>query len=101
MTRGAINEALKHVADMLGCMTSIEYQRPSSSLTIVGEEDSVNTIRHVWRTALKTYETTLNERVSKPSIKSREGFRMTISLVSLRALLPGTHMFTRGLLERI
>ncbi|MBF1368344.1 MAG: hypothetical protein HXN12_00380 [Porphyromonadaceae bacterium] len=71
----AINEALKHVADMLGCMTSIEYQRPSSSLTIVGEEAAVNIVRHVWRTALKTYETALNERVSKASIKSREEFR--------------------------
>lgn len=71
----AFNEALKHVADMLGCMTSIEYQRPSSSLTIVGEEAAVNIVSHVWRTALKTYETTLNERVSKGSIKSREEFR--------------------------
>lgn len=60
-----INEAL----------TSIEYQRPSSGLTIVGEEAAVNIVRHVWRTALKTYETTLNERVSKASIKSREEFR--------------------------
>jgi len=64
----AINEALKHVADMLGCMTSIEYQR----LTIVGEEAAVNIVRHVWQTALKTYETTLNERVSKANVKSRE-----------------------------
>lgn len=54
----AINEALKHVADMLGYMTSIEYQS--------GEEAAVNIVRHMWRTALKTYETTLNERVSKP-----------------------------------
>ena len=68
----AINEALKHVADMLGCMTSIEYQESTSRLTVVGEEMAVDTVRHVWRTALKTYETTLNERVSKASIKSRE-----------------------------
>lgn len=68
----AINEALKHVADMLGCMTSIEYQESTSRLTVVGEEMAVGTVRHVWRTALKTYETTLNERVSKASIKSRE-----------------------------
>lgn len=71
----AINEALKHVADMLGCMTYIEYQESASRLTIVGEEMAVNTIRHVWQTALKTYTTTLNERVSKASIKSREEFR--------------------------
>lgn len=70
-----INEALKHVADMLGCMTYIEYQESTSRLTIVGEEDSVNTVRQVWRTALKNYTTTLNERVSKASIKSREEFR--------------------------
>ena len=71
----AINEALKHVADMLECMTSIEYQESTSRLTIVGEEAAVNIVRHVWQMALKTYETTLNERVSKASIKSREEFR--------------------------
>lgn len=65
----AINEALKHAADMLGCMTHIEYQETSSRLTIVGEKTAVDTIRQVWRTALKTYETTLNER---PPIKSRK-----------------------------
>lgn len=71
----AINEALKRIADMLGCMTYIEYQESTSRLTIVGEEMAVNTVRHVWQTAIKTYTTTLNERVSKASIKSREGFR--------------------------
>lgn len=65
----AINEALKHVADMLGCTTYIEYQESSSR---VGEEMAVGTVRQVWRTAIKTYTTTLNERVSKASIKSRE-----------------------------
>lgn len=71
----AINEALKHIADMLGCMTYIEYQESSSRLTVVGEEMAVDTIRQVRQTALKTYETTLNERVSKASIKSREELR--------------------------
>ena len=68
----AINEALKHVADMLGCMTHIEYRESTSMLTVVGEEMAVGTVRQVWQTGLKTYETTLNERVSKASIKSRE-----------------------------
>ena len=71
----AINEALKHVADMLGCMTYIEYQESSSRLTIVGEETAVNTVRQVWQAGLKTYTTTLNERVSKANVKSREAFR--------------------------
>lgn len=71
----AINEALKHIADMLGCMTYIEYQESTSRLTVVGEEMAVGTVRQVWKTALKTYTTTLNERVSKASIKSREEFR--------------------------
>lgn len=71
----AINEALKHVADMLGCMTHIEYQESASRLTVVGEEMAVGTVRQVWRTATKTYTMTLNERVSKASIKSREEFR--------------------------
>ena len=57
---------------MLGCMTYIES---ASRLTVVGEEMAVNTVRQVWQTALKTYTTTLNERVSKASIKSREEFR--------------------------
>ena len=39
----AINEALKHVADMLGCMTTIEYQESTSRLTVVGEEMAVGT----------------------------------------------------------
>ena len=71
----AINEALKHVADMLGCMTYIEYQEFTSRLTIVGEEMAVDTVKQVWQTALKTYTTTLNERVSKASIKSQEELR--------------------------
>lgn len=71
----AINEALKHVADMLGCMTYIEYQESASRLTVVGEEMAVNIVRHVWQTAIKTYTTTLNERVSKASIKSQEESR--------------------------
>ena len=57
----AINEALKHVADMLGCMSSIEYQEATSR---VGEEDDVNAVRLARETALRTYTTTLNERVS-------------------------------------
>lgn len=60
----ALNEALKRVADVLGCVSSIEYQESSSRLTIVGEEMAVNTVRQVWETTLKTYTTTLNERVS-------------------------------------
>lgn len=76
-------------------MTYIEYQESTSRLTVVGEEDSVNTIRHVWRIALKTYTTTLNERVSKASIKSREEFRKWSDdyiLGFFEGLLPGTHM---------
>ena len=68
----AINEALKHVADTLGCMTYIEYQESLSRLTIVGEEAAVNIVRRVWQTALKNYTTTLNERVSKANVRSRE-----------------------------
>lgn len=71
----AINEALKHVADMLGCVSYIEYQESLSRLTIVGEETAVNTVRQVRQAALKTYTTTLNERVSEASIKSREELR--------------------------
>lgn len=44
----AINEALKHVADMLGCMAYIEYQESTSRLMIVGEEVAVGTVRQVW-----------------------------------------------------
>lgn len=71
----AINEALKHVADMLGCLAHIEYQEATSRLTIVGEEDDVNAVRLAWETALRTYTTTLNERVSKAHVKSREELR--------------------------
>lgn len=95
----AINEALKHVADMLGCMTYIEYQGSTSRLMVVGEEMAVDAVRHVWRIALKTYPTTLNERVSKANVKSSGSGQMTIFLVSLRGLLPGTRMPTRGFLD--
>lgn len=71
----AINEALKHVSDMLGCMTYIKYQESASRLTVVGEEVAVGTVRQVWRTGLKNYTTTLNGRVSKANVKSREEFR--------------------------
>jgi hypothetical protein len=71
----AFNEVLKHVADMLGCMTYIEYQESTSRLTVVGEEMAVGTVRQVWQTALKAYTTTLSERVSKANVKSREEFR--------------------------
>lgn len=61
----------------------------------VGEETAVNTVRQVWQAGRKTYTTTLNERVSKASIKKSSGSGlMTTSLVSLRALLP-----TRGFLD--
>nr|DAR77973.1 MAG TPA: hypothetical protein [Caudoviricetes sp.] len=67
----AINEALKHVAGMLGCVSCIRYQGSASGLVVVGEEMGS---RRVWRMALKTYTTTLSEWVSKASIKSREEF---------------------------
>lgn len=70
-----INEALKHVGNMLGCMAYIEYQESSSRLTIVGEETAVNTVRQVWQAGLKTYTTTLNERVSKTHVNSQEEYR--------------------------
>lgn len=72
---------------MLGCMTYIES---TSGLTVVGEEMVVGTVRQVWQTALKTYTTTLNERVSKASIKSRE----VVGWLYPRGLLPGTRMAT-------
>lgn len=62
--------ALKHVADMLGCMTYIES---TSRLTMA--------VRRVWQIALKTYMVTLNERVSKASIKAEKSSgsgRMTV-----------------------
>lgn len=63
----AINGALKHVAGVLGCMTCIGYQGSSSGLMVVGEGMGG---RRVWRAALKTYMVTLNEWVSRASIKS-------------------------------
>lgn len=98
----AIIEALKHVADMLGCMTCIEDQESTSRLTVVGEEMAVNTVRQVWQTALKTYTTTLNERVSKASIKSREEFRKWSDdyILGFFEGLTAWHLYaTRGFLD--
>lgn len=71
----AISGALKRVADMLGCMTHTEHRVSASMLTIVGEKDTVNTMRRIWEAALRTYAAALNERVSKANVKSREEFR--------------------------
>ena len=78
----AINEALKHIADMLGCMTHIEYQESTSS---VGEEMAVNTVRHVWQTALKTYTTTLDNPDMRVSNTGR--FHTNEELVAILRLL--------------
>ena len=70
----AINEALKHAADMLGCTTHIEYQESTSRLTVAGKKTTVDTVKHVWQTALKTYTTTLNEQTPKAPTKSRDDY---------------------------
>ena len=47
----AINESLKRIAEMYGCLTYMEQEKDSSRLTIVGEDDAVVTLREVWRLA--------------------------------------------------
>lgn len=57
----AINEALKHVADMLLCMTYIEYQESTSRLTVVGEEMAVDTTMFTDRDAAERRLKRLND----------------------------------------
>lgn len=48
----AINEALKGIAEMYGCLTCLASDAYTGKLTIVGEEDTITLLKYVWRVGL-------------------------------------------------
>lgn len=75
-----INESLKQIAEMYGCVTYMEQEKDSSRLTIVGEDAAVVALREVWRLARSDeygYEAAMKPRAWEASIfgRGREVFR--------------------------
>lgn len=74
----AINESLKCIAEMYGCLTCLASDAYVGQLTIVGEEDSINLLKHVWRVALSDeygYDAKLKKRVLDANIQGAVEYR--------------------------
>lgn len=74
----AINEALKSIAEMYGCLTCLASDAYTGKLTIVGEEDSISLLKHVWRVALSDeygYDAKLKKRVLDANIQGAVEYR--------------------------
>lgn len=62
----AINESLKCVAEMYGCLTYLESDADTGKLTIIGEDDIISFLKYCWRVALSDeygYDAKLKKRV--------------------------------------
>lgn len=62
----AINESLKSIAEMYGCLTCLASDVYTGKLTIVGEEDTITLLKYVWRAGLSDrygYDAMLKKRV--------------------------------------
>lgn len=62
----AINESLKCVAEMYGCLTYLESNADTGKLTIVGEDDFISFLKYCWRVTLSDeygYDAKLKKRV--------------------------------------
>jgi hypothetical protein len=74
----AINESLKCIAEMYGCLTYLESDAYIGQLTIVGEEDSISLLKHVWRVGLSDeygYDAKLKKRVLDANIQGDVEYR--------------------------
>lgn len=74
----AINESLKSIAEMYGCLTCLASNAYTGKLTIVGEENTVSLLQRYWRIALSDeygYDTMLKNRVLDAYIMGREEYR--------------------------
>lgn len=68
----AINESLKCVAEMYGCLTYLESDADTGRLTIVGEDDVISFLKYCWRVALSDeygYDAKLKKRVLGASMR--------------------------------
>lgn len=73
-----INESLKDIAEMYGCLTCLESNTATGKLTIVGEEDNISFLKYCWRIALSDeygYDALLKKRVSDADIRGMEEYR--------------------------
>lgn len=74
----AINESLKCIAEMYGCLTCLASDAYIGKLTIVGEEDMVSLLKYCWRVALSDeygYDAVLKNRVLDADIRGGEEYR--------------------------
>lgn len=74
----AINEALKSIAEMYGCLTCLASDAYTGKLTIVGEEATISLLKHVWRAALSDeygYDAKLKKRVLDANIQGAVEYR--------------------------
>lgn len=74
----AINESLKNIAEMCGCLTYLESDTSIGRLVVVGEEGAVNRVKYVWRIALSDeygYDAMLKNRVLDADIRNHEEYR--------------------------
>lgn len=76
----AINESLKSIAELYGCLTCLASGAYTGKLTIVGEDDAIVTLREAWRLARSDeygYEAAMKPRVWEANIcdRGREVFR--------------------------
>lgn len=74
----AINESLKCVAEMYGCLAYLESDADTGRLTIVGEDDIISFLKYCWRVALSDeygYDAMLKNRVLDADIRGQEEYR--------------------------
>jgi hypothetical protein len=74
----AINEALKSIAEMYGCLTCLASDTYTGKLTIVGEDDVISFLKYCWRVALSDeygYDAKLKKRVLSAYISGWEEYR--------------------------
>lgn len=74
----AINESLKCVAEMYGCLAYLESDADTGRLTIVGEDDIISFLKYCWRVALSDeygYDAMLKNRVLDADIRGQEDYR--------------------------
>lgn len=67
-----INESLKQIAEMYGCLTALASNTSTGVLTIVGEYDTISLLKHCWRVALSDeygYDVMLKKRVLDADIQ--------------------------------
>lgn len=74
----AINESLKSIAEMYGCLTCLASDAYTGQLTIVGEEDTISLLKYIWRIALSDeygYDAKLKKRVLDANIQGAVEYR--------------------------